>query len=102
MCVEDGEQSVQTDLHQANIRTRGKQKYQGYMCTGRGMTINVTDVPIFTPEHVRPHDSWLCSRIPEMRQGLNTFFECLFGSCFQNPHVSHTGISHHILISSHF
>lgn len=61
--------------------------------------VNVTGGPVFTPEHERPDESWLRSRVPEMLQGLKAFLECLPGNCFQNPQASHIGKSHHILIS---
>lgn len=54
------------------------------------MTVNVADVPVLAPEHVWPDESWPCSRIPEMLQGLKAFLECLLGNCSQNPHVNHS------------
>lgn len=86
-------------LHQASVRILGKQKRQGYLCTGQSIVVNVTGVPVFTPEHERPDESWLHSRVPKMLQGLKAFLKCLPGICFQNPQASHTGKSHHILIS---
>ena len=49
LCVEGGEQIEGRDLHPANTSAQG---WQGSACRGQGVTVNVTDVPTFPPEHV--------------------------------------------------
>ena len=99
MRAEDGVQSVQTVVSIRQALGFWENKCQGYLCTGQSIVVNVTDVPVFTPEHKRPDESWLCSRVPKMLQGLKAIPQMPPWELLPKSKASHIGKSHHILIA---